>query len=125
MRETPAFRLVKLIIYEFPPLAKISPYCYNFLIIPNETEFFPVLKLCLSLQAHKNCIKLPSKINIYQISTIFFRDGYNKFENDPYAYHSDGGFGWSSGSKSSWEPSFTSWKHKPEVILFCICVLSL
>jgi len=50
----------------------------------------------------------------YRFLSRLSRDGYNKFENDPYAYHSDGGFGWSSGSKSSWEPSFSSWKHKHE-----------
>jgi len=40
--------------------------------------------------------------------TRLSRDGYNKFENDPYSYQSDSGFGY--GSKGSWEPSFRSSK---------------
>lgn len=43
--------------------------------------------------------------------TLLSRDGYNKFDNDPYS--SDGGLGYGS-TKSSWEPSFSSWRTKAD-----------
>ena len=43
--------------------------------------------------------------------TYLSRDGYNKFENDPYAVHSDARYAY-GGSKASWEPSFYSWKQQ-------------
>ena len=44
--------------------------------------------------------------------TYLSRDGYNKFENDSYAVH-DPRYTY-GGSKSSWEPSFYSWKPQGE-----------